>query len=151
MAENRVIGDHGKLPWHLPEDLTFFKRTTLGHILVMGRKTYESIGKALPGRSTWVLSRSSSALPGVQVLPSLESLAAHAAQVSNDLFICGGADIYRQILPECGELFLTHVKRKAVGDSLFPPFERNFEPVANLLETSDFVITHYVNKRLLLA
>ena len=119
VSENRVIGAGNRIPWHLPEDFRFFKATTMGHVLVMGRKTFESIGRPLPGRETIVLSRSGFAHPGVQTIPSLLDLPAFSGE--RRVFICGGAEIYRQTLPLCSELYLTHVRRTVDGDAVFPP------------------------------
>src|SRR5262245_38967886 len=110
MSENRVIGAGGKLPWHEPEDHIFFKHITQGQIVVMGRKTFESLGKPLPRRETIVISRSGFSAPGVRVLKDLASLEKATEDDPRDVFICGGADIYRQALPWCSDLFLTRVK-----------------------------------------
>jgi dihydrofolate reductase len=141
MSENRVIGCDNRIPWHLPEDFKFFKATTMGHVLLMGRKTFESIGRPLPGRETIVLSRSGFAHPGVQTIAALDALPALVGD--REVFICGGAEIYRQTLPFCSELYLTHVKRVIEGDAFFPPFEEFFEPVATLQDNPDFRIVHY--------
>ena len=141
MSLNRVIGDGNKIPWHLPEDFKWFKQTTLGHALVMGRKTFESIGKPLPGRETIVLSRGGWSHPGVQTVASLE--AATALIGDRQAFICGGAQIYAQALPLCSDLFLTLVKREVSGDAFFPAFEDRFELAAELRDTPEFKILHY--------
>jgi len=141
MSENRVIGDGNRIPWHLPEDFKFFKATTMGHVLVMGRKTFESIGRPLPGRETLVLSRSGFVHPGVRTITSLDALP--ALDGDRQAFICGGAEIYRQTLPLCSDLYLTHVKRVVEGDAFFPPFEHLFEPVETLQENADFRIVRY--------
>src|SRR5947208_3558335 len=99
MAENRVIGNGNKIPWHLPEDFKWFKRMTTGQIVVMGRKTFESIGKALPNREIVVLSRSGFSYPGVRTVESLKQL--DLAHEPRETFICGGAQIYAQTLPLC--------------------------------------------------
>jgi dihydrofolate reductase len=145
MAENRVIGGDGRIPWHLPEDFRWFKQTTLGHTLVMGRKTFESIGRPLPGRQTVVLSRSGFSYPGVRTVVDLRAL--DPATEPGELFICGGAAVYRLALPFCTDLFLTHVKRVVEGDTRFPPFEDRFELVAALLDRPEFRIVHYRNRR----
>jgi dihydrofolate reductase len=142
MALNRVIGRANEIPWRLPEDFRWFKRTTMGGTLIMGRRTFESIGRPLPGRVTVVLSRSGFAHPGVRTAPSLEALA--AMPLPEPRFICGGAEIYRQALPRCSELYLTLVKREIPdGDAFFPPFEEAFELVEKLRETPEFDILRY--------
>lgn len=146
MSLNRVIGDGNKIPWHLPEDFKWFKQTTLGHVLVMGRKTFESIGRPLPGRETIVLSRTDWSHPGVQTVGSLDAVKSLAG--GRQVFICGGAQIYTQALPLCSDLFLTLVKREVKGDAFLPPFEDQFELVAELRDTPEFKILHYRNRGL---
>jgi len=145
MSLNRVIGAGNKIPWHLPEDFKWFKQMTTGHVILMGRKTFESIGKPLPNRTTIVLSRSKFTAPGVQTINGLEELPALVA--SRQVFICGGAQIYEQILPLCSDLYLTLVKRVVDGDAFFPPFEDQFKKVVDLLDRPDFKITHYQNRQ----
>ena len=144
MSLNRVIGAGGRIPWHLPDDFKWFKQMTTGHVLVMGRKTFESIGKPLPNRETIVLSRSGFPHPGVRVVASLEELPVPAA--GRQVFICGGAQVYEQALPLCSDLYLTLVKRHVEGDTFFPPFEDAFELVEELRDTPDFRILHYRNQ-----
>ena len=124
----------------------------MGHIVVMGRKTYESIGRPLPGRETLVISRSKAFQPpGVRVLHGVDELESATAGETRDVFICGGAEIYRQTLDRCSDLFLTLVHRDVEGDTHFPPFEGQFEKVIDLVEQPGFSISHYVNRRMLLA
>ena len=124
MTRDRVIGIDGKIPWHLPADLKFFKRTTLGHVIVMGRKTYESLGKPLPGRENWIVS--STCVPeGVRVWRSPEEIIPPAD--GRELFVIGGARLYAALLPRCRELLLTHVDLKVEGDTWFPEFESSFD------------------------
>lgn len=148
MSLNRVIGAGNRLPWHLPEDFQWFKKMTTGHVVVMGRKTFESIGKALPNRTTIVLSRSGKTFPGAQTLPELRDLnPGDPALAGKDVYICGGARIYEQALPRCSDLYLTLVKRQVDGDAFFPPFEAQFELVARISETVQFDILHYRNPK----
>lgn len=142
MSLNRVIGAGNQIPWHLPEDFKWFKQTTTGHVLVMGRKTYESIGRPLPNRLTVVLTRSPQAIPGVQTLAELSELKPEAYG-GRELFICGGAQIYAQALPRCSDLYLTLVNREVEGDAFFPPFEHLFEPVGEVMARPEFRILHY--------
>jgi len=141
MSLNRVIGNGNQIPWHLPEDFKWFKATTTGHVIAMGRKTFESIGKPLPNRETVVLSRSAWSHPGVKTIHSLEELPALAAD--RQVFICGGAQIYEQTLPLCSELFLTLVKREVAGDAFFPQFENQFELAEEIRDTPEFKILRY--------
>ncbi|HEY1171488.1 MAG TPA: dihydrofolate reductase [Verrucomicrobiae bacterium] len=144
MSENRVIGQGNTIPWHLPEDFKWFKQTTTGHIIVMGRKTYESIGRLLPNRTTVILSRSDLSIPGAVMLKDLAAL--KPVEDGRETFICGGAEIYRQALPMCSDLYLTLVKRTVEGDAFFPPFEDQFELVETLRDTPEFAIRHYRRK-----
>ena len=143
MSLNRVIGAGDKIPWHLPEDFKWFKATTTGHIIVMGRKTFESIGKPLPNRTTIVLSRTDFSHPGVQAIRSLNELPATTRD--REVFICGGAQIYEQTLPLCSDLYLTLVKREVEGDAFFPSFEDKFKLVEEIRDTPEFKILHYRN------
>lgn len=123
MARNRVIGAEGRIPWHLPEDLKFFKRTTLGHVVLMGRKTYESLGKPLPGRENWVVSRTGE-FPGVKTFRDLSEI--EPPNDGRELFVIGGAQVYEALLPRCSELYLTLVDQEVGGDAFFPKFEDDF-------------------------
>jgi dihydrofolate reductase len=145
MAENRVIGLGARIPWHYSEELAWFKQMTIGQVVVMGRKTFESIGKALPDRETIVLSRTLTRLPGVRVVSGLAEI--NLAAESRDVYICGGAELYSQTLEVCSDLFLTHLKRAVEGDVYFPPFEHLFVRHEVLRETPDFRIVHYRRAR----
>jgi dihydrofolate reductase len=125
-AENGVIGRRGKLPWHLGNDLRRFKQLTMGHTIVMGRRTWESIGRPLPGRKTIVVSRQPQYRvegEGVTVAPSLDdALRIAEAAGENEVFIVGGAEIYRQALPRADRIYLTCVMAQVAieGDTYFP-------------------------------
>lgn len=144
MSLNRVIGAGGNIPWHLPEDFQWFKRMTTGRIIVMGRATFESIGKALPHRETIVLSRTAFSHPGTRTAHGLEELPALVGD--RQVFICGGAQVYAQALPLCSDLYLTLVKRHVDGDAFFPPFEDQFDLAAELQDSAEFKILHYRNR-----
>lgn len=141
MSENRVIGSGRDIPWHLPEDFAWFRQTTVGNIVVMGRVTFESIGRPLPKRTTVILSRSGFSWPGVRTVSSLDEI--DVQNEERDVFICGGAQLYELALPLCSDLYLTHVKRVVQGDVFFPDFEHLFAPVAELRDTAEFRIVHY--------
>ncbi len=144
MSLNRVIGAGNKIPWHLPEDFRWFKQMTTGHVIVMGRKTFESIDRPLPNRETIVLSRSAFLHPGVKTINSLEALP--ALSDGREIFICGGAQVYAQALSWCSDLYLTLVKRTVEGDAFFPPFEDRFELAEEIRDTPEFKILHYRNR-----
>jgi dihydrofolate reductase len=141
MAENRVIGNAGTIPWHLPEDFKFFKATTMGHAILMGRKTYDSIGKPLPGRENIVLSRTMPDAQGITVIRSLDEL--KEPNDGRDLFVIGGEEIYRLLLPKVQELYVTKVPRVIEGDTRFPEFEAEFDSGTKVLETVDFSVWRY--------
>ncbi len=144
MALNRVIGQANRIPWHLPEDFRWFKQMTIGQVVVMGRRTFESIGKPLPQRTTIVVSRSRPSIPDVQVVASLAQI--DLAHEQREVYICGGAQLYSQALPACSDLYLTLVKREVVGDTFFPTFEDRFELVAELRDCPEFKVLHYRNR-----
>ncbi|MEY4917099.1 MAG: hypothetical protein RL616_1012 [Verrucomicrobiota bacterium] len=183
MSLNRVIGVGNQIPWHLPEDFKWFKQVTMGHMVVMGRKTFESIGKPLPNRKNLILTRHPQSLikkhpeifgqyhewrggqhlkrayqfhfsklgekveTEIFITKTLDKL--DPKEFSNDIFICGGAQIYEQALPRCSDLYLTLVKRQVEGgDAFFPPFENKFELVATLRDDPQFSILHYRHKSL---
>jgi dihydrofolate reductase len=144
MSLNRVIGAGNRIPWHLPEDFRWFKRMTTGHVIVMGRRTFESIGKPLPNRKTLVLTRSSAPIPGVRIISDLRDINSSDPELTGrEIFICGGAQLYQQALPLCSDLYLTVVQRAVEGDTFFPPFEHLFELREQVLDNPDFKILHY--------
>ncbi|MDB6138088.1 MAG: dihydrofolate reductase [Verrucomicrobiaceae bacterium] len=126
MASNRVIGKDGTLPWRLPEDLKFFKKTTLGHPILMGRKTFDSIGKPLPGRRNMVLSHAMEPREGVEVIHEPGELD-NLCQADEEVFLIGGAQLFETLLPNCAGLYLTWIEHPYEGDTFFPAFEHLFE------------------------
>jgi len=125
LADNGVIGRAGTLPWHLPDDLRRFKTLTMGRPILMGRRTFESIGRPLPGRRNLVLTRGSKPLPaGVDVVASL-AMALEQCAGDPELCVIGGADVYRQVLPRADRLELTRVHVTLAGDVVFPDFPRD--------------------------
>ena len=122
LAANRVIGNNNALPWHLPADLKRFKTLTLGHPVVMGRKTYESIGKPLPGRRNLVITRNYDySAPGCDVVHSLDAALA-ACRGEQEIFIIGGAELYLESLPRAQRLEFTEIHAEFEGDAVFPEF-----------------------------
>jgi dihydrofolate reductase len=167
MSENRVIGNQGKIPWHIPDDFRWFKHKTMGGTLIMGRKTFESIGKPLPGRKTIVLTRQSLNLPDVETCPDATALKKRlsdrvASQLSAGThtrlpanqepparivpWVCGGAEIYRLFLPQCSTLHLTRIKREVKGDTFFPEFENDFSLEQVIHENQSFRVERWVRK-----
>jgi dihydrofolate reductase len=119
-ARNGVIGAGGGLPWRLPEDLQFFKRTTMGHPIVMGRKTWESIGRPLPGRRSVVVTRDRGyAAPGAEVVHSLDEAIRRCAD-TDEIFVIGGAQLYADALPRADRLLLTEIDADFDGDTFLP-------------------------------
>lgn len=140
MDPNRVIGANGTLPWHLPEDLAFFKKTTLGHPIIMGRKTFESIGKPLPKRQNIVLTRDPSwTQPGVEIITDLSQV----DHLEGRHFVIGGAEIYKVLTPKINEWLVSHVHQTYPGDTHLPPFESEF-PHQEIVETyENFTVKRY--------
>ena len=143
MTPDRVIGKNGSLPWHLPEDLAFFKRTTSGHAIVMGRKTFESIGRPLPKRRNIVLTRDPAwTAPGVEVIHSPEDLDAVSAQ-DEKVFIIGGAEIYSAFMDRLDEVLVSHVFENYPGDTRLPVFEHGFAAPEILESHGAFEVRRY--------
>jgi len=143
MSLNRVIGADGKIPWHLSEDLKFFKRTTLGQVILMGRKTYDSLGRPLPGRENWVLTRGSD-IPGVRVFHAIGDITEPSD--GRDLFVIGGAQLYEAVLPQCSELLLTLIQREVEGDVFFPAFEDSFTLKEVVFEAPEMEVRRYIRR-----
>jgi dihydrofolate reductase len=152
MDRRRVIGHQGKLPWHIPEDLKRFKALTMGHSIIMGRKTHESIGRVLPGRRSIIVTRQADyVVPGALVVHSLEeALAACAGE--DEAFVIGGGEIYREALGLADRIYLTEVQIEVPGDTLFPPLRAEvWHEVAREAGTSaaqprvDFVLLERVS------
>ncbi|MHB1946920.1 MAG: type 3 dihydrofolate reductase [Gammaproteobacteria bacterium] len=123
MSENRVIGKDNQLPWHLPADLAHFKEVTTGKSIIMGRKTYESIGRPLPNRNNIVVSSDTRfQAPGCLVVNSIDAALSHAHE-QNEVFVIGGAHLYQQMLPRVQRLYLTIIHQEFVGDAFFPELD----------------------------
>ena len=120
---NGVIGKNGDLPWHIPGELKWFKKITMGHVIVMGRKTWESLPGSLPGRENWILSRSNFNAENAQVFNSFEDIEKKGEK--RPFLLLGVEKFIRIFLPHCSELFLTEVNRTIEnGDAFFPSFQR---------------------------
>jgi len=131
MAQNRVIGRNNNLPWYLPEDLKYFKRITMGKPIIMGRKTFDSIGKPLPGRANIVITRNPDfGVEGVKVVNSLDAAITLCKSIGeidgvDEAMVIGGAEIYKLALPSADRLYLTEVHSEVEGDAYFPEFDRS--------------------------
>jgi dihydrofolate reductase len=123
MDENSVIGKDNQLPWHLPEDLKFFKRITMGHAIAMGRKTHESIGRVLPGRENIVITRQTDyRCEGCTVFNSVEDFVNYCRMQDVEIFVIGGAEIFKETFAFVDCLYITHIHQEFPGDTFFPEF-----------------------------
>lgn len=123
MAKNRVIGADGRIPWHLPNELQLFKSVTMGHHIIMGRKTYESINRLLPGRSTVIVTRQKNyAVAGAKIAHTLDEAVAQCAGDS-EIFVIGGGELYRAAMPKADRIYLTVVDAEPAGDTYMPEFD----------------------------
>lgn len=146
MARNRIIGNHGKIPWHIPEDFKHFRETTAGYPIIMGRKTFESIGRVLPGRENIVLTRGDFVHDGVTVFQSIDDLEWYLlTKNSEKAFICWGSQIYEEFFRngKTDEVILSVVDMEPDGDAAFPYFEEAFTKSSE--EKHDgFIIEHWI-------
>lgn len=128
MDKNRVIGTNNDLPWKLSEDLKYFKNVTSNSIVVMGRKTYDSIGKPLPNRTNIVLTKDTSLkIYGVEICHSVIDIVKRSYEyINEDIYIIGGSEIYKAFLPYTNKLYITMINEEVEGDTFFPEFESNF-------------------------
>ncbi len=150
MSTNRVIGNGNSIPWRIPDEHRFFRRMTMGGVVVMGRKTFESLPKPLDGRVTVVLTRDPARLLAderlkdryaqVRLARDVESLAESGVKT----WLCGGAQVYEQFLDRCSELYLSVVDREVEGDAYFPRFEHLFDPAGVVEEFPEFRVHHYL-------
>ncbi|MFN2745680.1 MULTISPECIES: dihydrofolate reductase [Bacillus] len=126
MDRNRLIGRNNDLPWHLPQDLKYFKKVTTGHPVIMGRKTYESIGRPLPNRKNLVVTSNQALnLPGCEVLHSPEEAVRFANQQDEECFVIGGSKLYTELLPYADKLYVTKIDETFEGDCYFPAFSED--------------------------
>jgi len=147
VAENGVIGRENRLPWHLPEDLRHFKRVTMGHPVIMGRKTHESLGRPLPGRRNIVITRQPEyAAAGCEVVHSLAGALALCSG-ADEVFVIGGAAVYGEALPQASRIYLTRVRTAASGDTRFPPIPPDFVEIAREKATDVVALEFLVLER----
>jgi dihydrofolate reductase len=160
MSRNRVIGNGDAIPWRIPDEFRWFRRTTLGGVLVMGRRTFAALPKPLDGRVTVVLTRDPARVPGAAPLGDLRRLeipppGESRVLVTSDaeplaaagggppIWLCGGARVYGQLLGRCTELYLSVVAREVEGDASFPPFEHLFDLAGVVERHPEFEVRHY--------
>ena len=125
MDDNHLIGKGNRLPWHLPADLAFFKKITTGHSILMGRKTYDSIGKTLPNRRNIVITRNTDvSIPGCEVVDSIEK-ALSITKDEEEIMVIGGANLFEQLLPEVNKLYITRIEGEFEGETYFPHYDEN--------------------------
>jgi dihydrofolate reductase len=146
MSCNGVIGNKGQLPWHLSEDLKFFKKLTYGSPVIMGRKTYESIGRPLPGRKNIVISSNSNIQGNIEIYQSIEELIDVYKDSTESLFIIGGSQIYSALLNWTKEIYLTYIYKEYSGDTYFPQIDNDF--ILNSIEfkTEEFEVRKMIRK-----
>jgi len=146
MAKNRVIGCDNKLPWHISDDLKNFKKLTSGNVVIMGRKTFESIGKPLPNRVNIVVSSSMPEKEGIIVCKSVNDAIQKAKTYDKEIFIIGGATVYEQTIPWADRMYLSYVKGNYEGDALFPKFDESKWKVVEKTDFPEFELIVYVKK-----
>ena len=146
VSQNGVIGKNGDLPWRLADDLKWFKNITMGHVVLMGRKTWDSLPFPLPGRKNWVISRSLEKKEGMQVFGSIEE-AEETLHPEEQIFVIGGGEIYAQTLAKCREIFVTEVLLSVEdGDAFFPSIEEDFKVAEILDENEAFILRRWIRK-----
>lgn len=140
MDPNRLIGANGTLPWRIPEDQKFFKKTTLGSPILMGRKTFESIGRPLPKRTNIVLTRDRNwTSEGIELIHNIEEI----ERMCGEIYVLGGAEIYKSLGGKIDEWLVSHVHEAYEGDTYLAPFEADFPKVEIVEEHADFTVRRY--------
>ncbi len=143
MTRDRVIGEKNQIPWRLKGEQKWFKQVTMGNPILMGRKTFESIGRPLPGRRNLVVTRTGN-FEGVELIRNLEKFDPSPYELEGvEVFVIGGSEIYRALLDQCNSLFVTIVKGEYRGDAYFPEFESRFEISETILESPEFDIFRF--------
>lgn len=140
MTPSRVIGRGSQIPWHIPGEQKWFKEVTMEHPILMGSRTFESIGRPLPGRQNLVVSRTRS-WPGVDMIRDLSQF--DPEHYAAEVYVIGGAEIYAQLLDRCRDLLITRLKTEYEGDVYFPEFESTFRLIEQIRETPDYAIERW--------
>jgi len=146
MTPDRLIGKNNQIPWHLSEELQTFKQITTGHTIVMGRKTFTSIGQPLPDRNNLVVSRTGRKIEGCEVFTDLESALQRGAELGEKIFIIGGSQIYQTALPQADRLYISWVKGDFSGDTFFPEFCLDDWRISKEEEFATFKLVRYQRK-----
>ena len=147
MTKNRVIGKGNNLPWHISDELKNFKRLTEGKVLIMGERTFSSIGKPLPNRTTIVLSTKREHIEGVTVCKSIKEALLKASTYEKEIIIAGGSRIYEQLLPFADKMIISYIKKGYEGDRFFPEFEESDWIIENREDYPEFEVVFYKRKR----
>ncbi|MBV1708935.1 MAG: dihydrofolate reductase [Erysipelothrix sp.] len=148
IGNNYVIGKNGWMPWNLPEDLRHFKEKTLNHTVVMGRKTFEAIGRPLPKRRNIVVTRDPRwHFEGVEIISDLEVFLQEHRDSDEEIFIAGGAQIYRMALPYAEKLIISHIDTEIDGDTFFPAWDRTKFEITETIAYADFSVKTYQKKK----
>ncbi len=147
MDKNHVIGKNNKIPWHISEEVKNFKKLTSGNTVIMGRKTFESIGRPLPDRNNIVISSSLSQIPNVDVCKTFEESIIKAKSYGKDIFIIGGGTVYEQAIPLAGKMYISYVKGEYEGDVYFPEFDEKEWHVEKKEGHAEFELLVYVRKK----
>jgi dihydrofolate reductase len=151
IGKNFVIGKDGWMPWNIPEDLRQFKAKTLNHTVVMGRKTFEAIGRPLPKRRNIVVTRDPRwHFDGVETIADLEAFLHENQSSDEEIFIAGGAQIYQVALPYADKLIISHIDTEIDGDTFFPKWDRSRFDVVDTVEYTDFSVKTYIKKKVVL-
>ena len=147
VAQNGVIGMDDKIPWHISDEFKHFKSTTMGGVLLMGRRTWDSLGgRPLPGRENAVITSRPAGIVGAAVFPSLDKALRHYEADSRQVWICGGAQLYKTALPMCSEILLSRIKLSPRGNVYFPDIASDFSEAEVLLRHSQFDVIRYVRR-----
>jgi dihydrofolate reductase len=147
MTAERIIGKDNSLPWHISEDLKLFKKITTGNSIIMGKNTYDSIGKPLPNRHNFVISSTMEKLPGLEVCRNLEEAIEKAEWYKKESFIIGGAKVYRQAIQIADKMYLSHIKKDYGGNIFFPEFDIHDWIIRERVDYPEFEWIHYQRKK----
>jgi len=146
MDKNRVIGKDNKLPWHISDDLKNFKRLTTENTIIMGRKTYESIGKPLPNRNNIVVSTTMQPISGITVCKTIPEAIEIGKTCGKEIFIIGGGQIFKQTIPLADKMYISYIKKEYEGDAYFPEFNENEWNIEQKQDFAEFELVIYVRK-----